>query len=154
MGKDLSGPDRTVQQATVNLLADMGVQPQCLGSGLVRAEPPSPWNGAPSSTVHQAVVADGRLQVSGTAEAHEVVAGVEVCLDDEGVRWHPVSSMEHAEGEADTCMWNYEVPWNQAGPPKRVLSRAVDDRGLVEGRDWTEQDAERAMWEKKGRIGC
>ena len=39
VGVDPNGPDRNVRQATVNLFADMGVQPATLAPDLVRAEP-------------------------------------------------------------------------------------------------------------------
>ena len=38
VGVDPNGPDRNVRQATVNLFADMGVQPATLAPDLVRAE--------------------------------------------------------------------------------------------------------------------
>jgi len=154
VGSDLAAPDRAVQQATVNLLADMGVQPASLSSSLHSVAPPPAWNGAPTSQVGSVRLDEGNVVVRGTAEAHEVVAGVEVSLD--GERWHPAIHQADPDGRGESCGWECKVPWSGDAPLNKssVVSRAVDDRGLLEGRDWTEQEAERAMWQAKGNIGC
>lgn len=125
VGVDPSGPDRNIQQATVNLFADMEVQPQTLQEGLVPASP-STDECAPTSTVHRPV--DGAtlsleaLIISGTAQdADGQVAGVEVSIDN-GLSWHPANGCE---------TWSYE--WLPTVPGTvTILSRAVDDSGNLE----------------------
>jgi len=119
-------PDIRMQQATVNLFADMGVQPQTLQSGLLPViqstdtTPPvstitSPTSG---STEPFAVV----VTVTGTAQdfGSGVVGGVEVSVDG-GLTWHP------ATGRAN---WTYS--WETALGTGHIMSRAVDDSGNIE----------------------
>ncbi|WP_246084713.1 DUF4082 domain-containing protein [Pseudarthrobacter phenanthrenivorans] len=115
--------DRNMQQATVNLFADMGSQPITLINGLTAAQP-SADSTAPTSTVTSPTagitVADGtKVTVSGTAsDVGGVVAGVEVSTDG-GATW------KRANGTAN---WTYT--WNAHGSPTSLLrSRAVDDSG-------------------------
>ena len=125
VGVDPSGPDRNIQQATVNLFADMGVQPQTLQGDLTPASV-STDEQPPTSTVH--LPADGAvlpldtLTISGTAQdADGQVAGVEVSVDN-GANWHPTIGCE---------TWSYE--WLPAQPGAvTILSRAVDDSGNLE----------------------
>lgn len=119
-------PDVNMQQATVNLFADMGVQPAALQSGLVAAAqstdtvPPkstitSPAQGA---TVQTFTV----VTIQGTAsDVGGVVAGVEVSTDG-GVTWH------RATGRAT---WTYSWNVSTAGTTN-IKSRAVDDSGNIE----------------------
>ena len=114
-----------MQQATVNLFADMGVQPVSLQSGLTQASasidiiPPvstitSPTNG---STVTTGAV----VTISGTAsDTNGVVGGVEVSTDG-GTNWHP------ATGQG---IWTYS--WTASGSSAVIRSRAVDDSGNLE----------------------
>ncbi len=129
VGPDLgpTNPDVRMQQATVNLFADMGVQPVTLISGLVTTTastdttPPSttitsPQAGstfAPGSTV----------TISGTAadSGGGVVAGVEVSVDG-GASWHQASG---------TTSWTYTWKPLRAGSAA-IRSRAVDDSGRLE----------------------
>ncbi len=125
VGVDPNGPDRNIQQATVNLFADMGVQPQTLQADLTPASA-SIDEQSPTSTVH--LPTDGAtlpletLKVSGTAQdADGQVAAVEVSVDN-GLSWHPASGCE---------TWSYE--WLPAEPGcVTILSRAVDDSGNLE----------------------
>ena len=125
VGVDPSGPDRNIQQATVNLFADMGVQPQTLQEDLTPASA-STDEQPPTSTV--LVPADGAvlsldtLTISGTAQdADGQVAAVEVSVDN-GANWHPTIGCE---------TWSYE--WLPAQPGVvTILSRAVDDSGNLE----------------------
>ena len=125
VGVDLNGPDKNIQQATVNLFADMDVQPQTLQEGLAPAST-STDEQPPTSTVH--LPADGAtlpletLIISGTAQDTDgQVAGVEVSIDN-GLSWHPASGCE---------TWSYE--WLPAQPGTvTILSRAVDDSGNLE----------------------
>ena len=114
-------------QATVNVLADMGVQPATLQSGLVSAIastdilppisviiPPAPG---------QIATAREPFTIKGTAQdlGGGVVAGVEVSTDG-GATWHPA---------AGTDSWSYT--FYPAGPGTLVIrSRAVDDSGNLE----------------------
>ncbi|SES50103.1 Fibronectin type III domain-containing protein, partial [Pedococcus cremeus] len=122
-----NGPDRNMQQATVNLFADMGVQPYALLSGLTAATA-STDTAAPTSTITSpagaSTVGDGgKITISGTAAdtGGGVVAGVEVSTDD-GKTWHPATG---------TTSWTYS--WVAHGNPSTTIrSRAVDDSGNLE----------------------
>ena len=134
-GTDPSGnpPDPTMQQATVNLFADMGVQPATLMSGLVSAGA-SPDRTAPTSTIaspaSNATVQDGdTVTISGSATdaGGGVVAGVEVSTDG-GQTWHPATVTGAA---AQTVSWTYS--WIAHGNPTATLeTRSVDDSGNLE----------------------
>jgi len=115
-----------MQQATVNLLADMGAQPATLQPGLVAAtasvdvNPPvsaitSPANGS-------AVNAGAAVTISGTAsDTGGVVGAVEVSTDG-GATWHPASGR---------TSWSYTwIPGMQG--QATILSRAVDDSGNMQ----------------------
>ena len=116
-------PDRNMQQATVNLLADMGTQPGSLMSGIVGASA-STDSTAPTATVTgaPATVADGtQVNISGTATdgGGGVVAGVEVSTDG-GSTWHPATT--------GTTSWSYS--WIAHGNPSTTIKvRATDDSG-------------------------
>ena len=118
-------PDVRMQQATVNLLADMNAQPGSLQSGLVPASA-STDAVAPSSTItsptNGSTVA-GTVTITGTATdaGGGQVAGVEVSIDG-GATWHP------ATGRGT---WTYT--WTVATSQATVIrSRAVDDSGNLE----------------------
>ena len=125
VGVDPHGPDRVLQQATVNLFADMGVQPTTLEAGLVAGEA-STDGVAPTSWVDglSPADADGVVTITGTATdgGGGVVAAVEVSVDG-GVTWHP------ATGRAT---WRFEWKPGVEGGEVSVLSRAVDDSGNLE----------------------
>jgi Domain of unknown function (DUF4082)/Cadherin-like domain len=119
-GQDNTTPtDPNVQQATVNLFADMGVQPQTLQSGLVLATK-STDSTPPVSTINQpGNVMQGQITaITGTAtdSGGGVVAGVEVSTDG-GATWHPTTG---------TTSWTYNW-WPQSPGTFNILSRAVDD---------------------------
>jgi hypothetical protein len=120
--------DRTMQQATVNLLADQGAQPATLVSGLVAASPSTDTT-APTSTVlspqRGAGLTDGAtVTVSGTATdaGGGRVAGVEVSTDG-GATWHPATG---------TSNWTYSWAAAHGSPTATIRSRAVDDTGNLE----------------------
>ncbi|HEV7173542.1 DUF4082 domain-containing protein, partial [Pedococcus sp.] len=128
-GLDSAGgtPDPTMQQATVNLFADMGAQPYAPISGVTRATA-SADTAAPTSTITSpasaANLGDGtKVTVSGTASdtGGGVVAGVEVSTDG-GSTWHPATG---------TTSWTYS--WTVHGSPTATIkTRAVDDSGNME----------------------
>ena len=127
-----SAADPVIQQATVNLLADMGVQPATLATGLVAASPSTDGT-APSSAITspaagQTVPDGSQLTISGTAlDSGGVVAGVEVSVDG-GRTWHPATNSGAA---AAWVTWSYE--WVAHGyPSTSIQSRAVDDSGNLE----------------------
>ncbi len=125
VGVDLKGAVPAIQQATVNLLADMGAQPTTLQTGLVRATA-STDRLAPVSRVDAGAprsLGNGAFEVTGIAsDAGGVVAAVEVSVDG-GRAWHP------AEG---TNRWRYRWDSSRAPDAGAVLSRAVDDSGNLE----------------------
>ncbi|MFZ4519289.1 MAG: N,N-dimethylformamidase beta subunit family domain-containing protein [Microthrixaceae bacterium] len=124
--------DPVMQQATVNLFADMGVQPATLISGLVAATR-STNTVRPTSTITSpapsTTVADGTvLTLSGTATAAPgaVVAGVEVSTDG-GTTWRAAG----IPAAAASTTWSYT--WTAHGYPSTTIrTRAVDDAGLLE----------------------
>ena len=87
--------DTAVQQATVNLFADMGAQPATLQAGLAQASASTDTT-APSSSISSP--ADGAtipvgspVTISGTAsDVGGKVGGVEVSVDN-GATWHPAT---------------------------------------------------------------
>jgi len=126
VGVDQSGAVKAMQQATVNLFADMGVQPTNLQPGLVPATP-STDRMAPLTKI--SFPADGALvsdvlEIKGTAAdtGGGTVGGVEVSVDG-GKTWHPAEGLEN---------WTYR--WTVQGGNGRVMimSRAADDSGNVE----------------------
>ena len=119
--------DWRMQQATVNLFADMGVQPGTLQSGLVAATASTDTT-APTSTITAptdgSIVNSGSdLAITGTAAdtGGGVVGGIEVSVDG-GTTWHP------ADGRAN---WTYV--WTVSGSGSvNIRSRAVDDSANLE----------------------
>ena len=118
--------NRSMQQATMNLLADMGAQPASVQPGLI-ATAGSSDTVAPASTITApatgATVSSGtHLTISGTAsDIGGVVAGVEVSVDG-GATWRA------ATGRA---AWTYDwVPGPQGATT--IKSRAVDDSANIE----------------------
>ncbi len=119
-------PDVRMQQATVNLLADMGAQPATLIAGLVPASASTdttPATSAITSPAAGASIAPGtHVTIGGTAaDSDGVVAGVEVSVD-AGATWHPASGL---------TSWTYAWTPARAGQVT-ILSRAVDDSGNLE----------------------
>ncbi|MFN8061346.1 MAG: DUF6605 domain-containing protein [Vicinamibacterales bacterium] len=128
--------DLRIQQATVNLLADMGVRPSTPQAGVVPsptsadALPPSSAVTSPNADV--ALTAGEAVTISGTAvdNGGGVVAGVEVSTDG-GRTWEAASGRER---------WSYV--WTPADRGTATVStRAVDDSGRLEtpsaSRTWT-----------------
>jgi VCBS repeat-containing protein len=115
--------DARMQQATVNLLADMGVQPGSLQTNLVQATASNDIT-APTAVVTAPIAGasvplGSSVTVTGTAsDTGGSVGGVEVSTDG-GATWHP------AEGRGT---WSYNwVPGTLGQATLRA--RAVDDSG-------------------------
>jgi hypothetical protein len=122
-----SAPDVNMQQATVNLLADMGAQPGTLQPGLIAATA-SADKIAPSSSITApaagaAVQSNTPVTISGTATdaGVGVVAAVEVSTDG-GTTWHRA-----------TGLGNWSYVWFPGATASAVItSRAVDDSANLE----------------------
>lgn len=124
LGTTINGtfPDPNMQQATVNLFADMDIQPGTLQPGLLPATKSTDTT-PPATTINSI---SGGLQagvataVSGTASdsGGGVVGGVEVSIDG-GATWHPANGREN---------WTYSVSPSTLGTIT-FLSRAADDSG-------------------------
>jgi Domain of unknown function (DUF4082)/Bacterial Ig domain/Putative Ig domain len=113
--------DPNIQQAMVNLLADMGIQPATLQAGLVPAvkstDTTSPVSGI-SAPANGATFTTGQpVAISGIAsDVGGRVAGVEVSLDG-GTTWHRATG---------TTSWSYTWTPASAGT-YTIKSRATDD---------------------------
>jgi hypothetical protein len=114
--------DPNVQQAMVNLFADMGVQPQSLMASLVLATQSTdftaPVSTITSPTIGASLVEGQRVTITGTASdgGGGLVAGVEVSTNG-GETWHKAQGRE---------TWSYS--WNaQASASYTIMSRAADD---------------------------
>jgi hypothetical protein len=126
-------PDASMQQATVNLFADMGAQPTTLISGLVVAtkstDTTPPTSAITSPSAGATVAANSTVTISGTATdaGGGVVAEVDVSTDG-GSTWHPATINGQ---DASSVTWSY--PWTaRAAPTTKIMSRAVDDSGNIE----------------------
>jgi len=122
-----STPDVRMQQASVNLLADMGAQPGTLQPGLVAATL-STDGVAPTATISTpgqgtSVTTGTPVTISGSAgdAGGGVIGGVEVSTD-AGATWH------RAEGRGT---WTYTWIPNAPGPTS-IRARAADDSGNLQ----------------------
>jgi hypothetical protein len=118
-GAGTGNTDPAMQQATVNLFADMGAQPYSLMSGVTPATASTDTT-PPTSTItsptQSATLSDGSaVTITGTAidAGGGVVAGVEVSTDG-GTTWHPVTTMSPANTSAT---WSYS--WIAHGYSRR-----------------------------------
>ena len=128
VGVDSGAPtaDGTIQQATINLLADMGVQPTNLQPSLVPAT--ASWDiTPPTSTITSppsggSVASGSGVTVTGTAgDADGAVATVEVSVDG-GTTWHRATGRQN---------WTYSWRPGELGTAT-IMSRAADDSGNLE----------------------
>ena len=104
----------------VNLLAQMGIQPETLAAGLVVGVM-STDHTAPTATISPisgTVIVGSHVNVAGTAHdlGGGVVAGVEFSADS-GLTWHPAAGGDN---------WNYSWIPNKVGTVT-IEARAVDD---------------------------
>ena len=113
----------SMQQATVNLLADMGVQPTTLQAGLTPASVSTDITGPTAAITSPAsgtdVPSGSVVTITGTAAdtGGGVVAAVEVSVDG-GTTWKAATGRD---------TWSYEWVAGSAGSSVTILSRAVDD---------------------------
>jgi N,N-dimethylformamidase beta subunit-like protein/uncharacterized protein DUF4082/fibronectin type III domain protein/Big-like domain-containing protein len=119
-------PDPTMQQATVNLMADMGAQPMTLQPDLFatgQSTDATPPTATVESPAGGAKLSDGAtVTVSGTAadSGAGLVAAVEVSTDG-GSSWHPATG---------TSSWTYQ--WTVHGAPSTTIrARAIDDSANI-----------------------
>lgn len=114
--------DRNVQQAMINMFADMGIQPTTIDASLVLATQ-SPDSLKPTSTITSPTLganyAEGQhVLITGTAQdvGGGIIAGVEVSTDG-GLHWFKATGRE-----------NWSFNWVvQATGTYTIMSRAVDD---------------------------
>ncbi|MGZ3636312.1 MAG: N,N-dimethylformamidase beta subunit family domain-containing protein, partial [Ktedonobacterales bacterium] len=124
-------PDVNMQQATVNLLADMHAQPAALQAGLVAAsastDTTAPTSAITSPTSGGTVASGTTLTIKGTAtDAGGVVAGVEVSVDG-GTTWHKATMASAAASASWSYNWSPQTPGSAT-----IKSRAADDSGNIE----------------------
>jgi hypothetical protein len=118
---ETSTVDPRMQQATVNLFADMGIQPDSLQAGIVRAtastDTTAPTSSIVTPTGGTSFPVGQTVTITGTAsDTGGRVGGVEVSVDN-GTSWHPAAGREN---------WSYS--WRPATPGTAVIkSRATDD---------------------------
>ncbi len=119
--------DVRMQQATLNVLADMGAQPASKQSTLVSAtkstDSIAPVSIITSPAAGSAVPIGSPVTILGTAtdSGGGLVAGIEISTDD-GVTWHPGTG---------TASWSYVFTPTTLGPIS-IKSRATDDSCNVE----------------------
>ena len=115
-------PNTAMQQSTVNLFADMGVQPATIQSGLTIATQSTDVT-APTATIsapanNTTITSTAPVNFSGTATDANTVAGVEISFDG-GVTWSAANG---------TTNWTYQ--WSPGGNGVyNVLVRGIDDSG-------------------------
>jgi hypothetical protein len=120
--------DVRMQQATVNLFADMGVQPASIQPGLIAAAQST--DTAPPASVIIPSTTSFAVQQSATiagsvTDTGGLVAGVEVSVDG-GATWHPASGWTPG-----SSTWQHTWTPTVAGSIT-LKSRAVDDSANVE----------------------
>lgn len=118
-------PDIRMKQATVNLFADMGVQPGRLEAGLAPALASTdltPPVAVITSQLPSTVQAGSTILLSGTAsDQGGIVAGVEVSVDG-GATWAPATGRD-----------NWTFTWRPAlSTTASIRVRAVDDSGNLQ----------------------
>jgi N,N-dimethylformamidase beta subunit-like, C-terminal/Domain of unknown function (DUF4082)/Bacterial Ig-like domain/Bacterial Ig domain len=124
-------PDIDVEQATVNLLADMHAQPATLQAGLVAAtastDTSAPTSAITSPAANATVTSHVPVTITGTAtdSGGGVVAGAEISLDG-GTTWHKAT----VASAASAATWSYA--WTPQAPGSvTIKSRASDDSANV-----------------------
>ncbi|MEQ4717338.1 DUF4082 domain-containing protein [Nonomuraea sp. B19D2] len=125
--RDGTPTDIRMQQATVNLFADMNVQPATLQPGLVPATPSTdtapPISAITNPLANASVKIGTPVTITGTAAdtGGGAVAGVEVSVDG-GSTWN-----------AATGLTNWSFTWTPGAIGEvAIMSRAVDDIGNLQ----------------------
>jgi hypothetical protein len=123
-GKE-QGTEPDIQQAVVNLFADMNVQPETLQAGISRAAATTDRAGPTVQILDPSSGADLKLLdsfvVSGSAsDADGAVAAIEVSSDD-GNTWHPAIGREHWYCRFTPCKLG----------TMSIHVRAIDDSGNI-----------------------
>lgn len=118
---DGAAADSRMQQAQVNLLADMGAQPGSLMSGLVAAakstDTTAPTTAITTPSAGQSIAHGTSVTITGTAaDVGGRVAGVEVSTDG-GSTWHAATG---------TTSWSYTY-LQQGSGTVTLKARAIDD---------------------------
>jgi N,N-dimethylformamidase beta subunit-like protein len=117
---DPFGTVKAVQQATVNLFADMGVEPAALQPDLKPARASTDTTGplAKINSPQDGAVASGLLEVTGVAtDTGGTVAAVEISVD-AGNTWHAA---------VGTDTWSYQWQAREGLQQATIVARAVDD---------------------------
>lgn len=117
-----NNPSAIMQQFTVNLLAEMGVQPASLQAGLQPAtastDHTAPQVNIQSPSAGTTVTPLEPLNISGTTTDDHIIAGVEISVDG-GNSWLPVNG---------TNSWSYS--WTPPAPGNYTIKvRAFDELG-------------------------
>ncbi|WP_353619938.1 DUF4082 domain-containing protein [Mesorhizobium sp. BR1-1-16] len=126
LNADHEGPttetDPNVQQAMVNMFADMGIQPSTLDASLILASASTdftkPTSAITSPNLGSVFLEGQHVTITGTAQDNGggVIAGVEISTDG-GAHWFKATGRE---------TWSFD--WVvQASGNYTILSRAVDD---------------------------
>ena len=119
VGRDQMGAERDIQQATLNLFMDMGVEAgvEDLGGGLIRPSGPDKASSPPSVSFTSPYFGDitfsSSLVVEGTASKSDggVVAAVEYSLSSAPTSWHP-ANFTRVSGEE----WNWTLKLGEGAP--------------------------------------
>ena len=119
------GPDGRIQQATINLLADMDVQPATIQAPLTSATKSADTT-PPTSAISSAPALQYGIKTTITGTATDagggVVGAVEVSLDG-GRTWHPAGGREN---------WTYDWTPLSIVNSATLMVRASDDSGNVQ----------------------
>lgn len=113
----------TMQQATVNLFADMGAHP-ATPSGVSRASTSTDTAGPRAWLTYASTSVGGGVNVTIYGAASDVggrVAGVEISIDG-GRTWHPATTGRES--------WNYTMT-TPVNTSYQIRTRAVDDSGNI-----------------------
>ncbi len=127
-----AGENKDMQQATVNLFADMGVQPGSLQTDLVAAtistddDPPASSISSPANNASFPV--RSAITITGTASDNKVVAGVEISTDG-GTTWESVTTMSNLDGSVS---WSHTWVPELQGSNINIKTRGFDDSGNME----------------------
>lgn len=115
-----------MQQATVNLFADMGVQPGNLQPGLTAAtastDVTAPVSAITSPATGSNAIIGSAVTITGTATDANAVGGVEVSTDG-GTTWHVATG---------TNSWSYTFTAPATAGSITIKSRGFDDSGNMQ----------------------